>query len=397
MDYVRKQLLEEVNAFFVGPRSDTDPLPEGNTPIDMYVSGILFPRSAPQDDLDKDAKDGGDDAKEDPQSDGESEKFFKQNSIGLRVEVKKRIEKIKLVVNYGKYAVNKNEIWERHELDAAKQVHELVLSKAEDEIEILDDSNSVEAKVWWKFYDEGVLNVFLENPKTWTSPEEETRTGNQPKKERVEYQEATKRNNENSIFQPSISLKSVDGRSPFQSMSTTSKFYKSVEDDLFDMLYRNKKIFGSGYECAAEWEDSSKPRYVRTTIIPTFQDDEIAKFTDNKNDPLKPALVDMHDLCCFEDMDDYAANRKTIREKLSQILDKYRKWILEKTNAVETEFAGNEYGEIGMENMKKCSGVLARMEDGYKLLTDENENDGDPNCKGIRTCQPGYALPKTAF
>ena len=376
MDYVREQLLEEINTFFVGPRSDTDPLPEGNAPIDMYVSGILFPRNAPQDDFDKDANDGDGDAKEDSQGEGESEKFFKQNSIGLRVEVKKGIEKIKLVVNYGKYTVNKNGIWERHELGAAKQVHELVLSKTEDELEILDDSNSVEAKIWWKFYDKTVLNVFLENPKTWTDQEEEIRTENQTK-ERVGYQEATKRNNENSTFQPSISLESIDGNSSFQSVSITSKFYKSVEDDLFDMLYRNKKVFGSGYGCAAEWEDGSNPSYVRTRIIPAFQDDEIAKFTDDKDDPLKPALVDMYDLCCFEDMGDYAANRKTIREKLSPLLDKYRKWILEKTSAVETELAGTGYGEIGMENMKKCSDVLARIEDGYKLLTDENEGDGD--------------------
>jgi len=377
MDYVREQLLDEVNKFFVGPRSDTDPLPVGNTPLEMYTAGILFPKSAPQNDLDKDGKDGSEDAKEDSQSDEESEKFFKQNSVGLRVEIEKGIEKIKLVVNYGKYSVGENGIWGRHELDTAKQVHELDLSKTEDELEILDDSNSVEAKVWWKFYDGTVLNVFLENHKTWTDPEKEIKTENPPKNESIGYQEATKRNNENSMFQPSVSLESVDGKCPFKSVSTTSKFYKSVEDDLFDMLYRNKKVFGSGYGCATEWEDGDEPSYVRTVIIPTFQDDEIAKFTDDKDDPLKPALVDMYDLCCFDDMDDFAANRKTIGAKLSPIIDKYRRWILEKTSAAETEFAGNQYDGIAKENLKKCSDVLARMEDGYKLLTDENEDDGD--------------------
>ena len=63
MDYVREQLFDEVNKFFVGPRSDTDPLPVGNSPLDMYTAGILFPKSAPHDELDKDENDGGEDSK----------------------------------------------------------------------------------------------------------------------------------------------------------------------------------------------------------------------------------------------------------------------------------------------------------------------------------------------
>ena len=377
MDYVREQLLDEVKKFFVGPRSDTDPLPEGNTPLDMYTSGILFPKSAPQDDLDKDGKDGGEDSKEDSQNDEESEKFFKQNSIGLRVEIEERTEKIRLVVNYGKYSVNEKEIWERHELDTAKRVYELELSKIEDEIEILEDSNSTEAKIWWKIYNGTVLNIFLENTKTWTEPDDENKTKDSQKKETIDYKEATKRNNENTIFQPSVSLQSIDGRCPFKPLSANSKFYKSVEDDLFDMLYRNKKVFGSGYGCAVEWEKDDEPNYVGTVIIPTFQDDEIAKFTDDADDPLKPARVDMYDLCCFENLDDYETNRKTIGVKLAPMIDKYRNWILKQTSLADTEFAGNQYKEIARGNLKKCSDVLNRIEDGYRLLTDENEEDGD--------------------
>ena len=72
MDQIRDQLLEEVRKFFVGPRSDNDPLPDGNSPLEMYTSGILFPMSAPQEDLDKEGSDCGEDDKKDANTQEES-------------------------------------------------------------------------------------------------------------------------------------------------------------------------------------------------------------------------------------------------------------------------------------------------------------------------------------
>ena len=382
MDHVREQLLDEVNKFFVGPRSDTDLLPEGNSPLDMYTAGILFPKSALHNELDKDESDSGEDSKEDTQHDEESEKFFKQNSIGLRAEIEECTKKIRLVVNYGKYVTNEKGIWERYELDETKRTHELKLSDAEGEVELLDDSGSVEAKIWWKIYQGSVLNVFLENEKIWIRPDEEDDKKNSPKEEKIDYIEATKRNNENTIFQPSVLLQSVDKACPFKPISVTSKFYKSTEDDLFDMLYRNKKVFGSGYGCAAEWGKDNRPKFVRTVIVPTFEDDEIAKFAD-ADDPSKPARIDMYDLCCFEDLEDYSTNRKTIAEKLLPMIEKYRYWILEQKKLAEIEFTGNSYGETASLNLKKCSEVLGRIEDGYRLLTDDSEADGNQILKAF--------------
>ncbi len=383
MDYVREQLLDEVNKFFVGPRSDTDPLPINNSPLDMYTAGILFPKSAPHDELDKDENDGREDSKEDSQHDEESEKFFKQNSIGLRAEIEEGTEKILLVVNYGKYVQNEKGIWERHELDTTKRTHELELSKTEGEVEILDDSDLAEAKIWWKIYNGTVLNVFLENVTIWTEPDEKDDDKNSQKKETINYPEATKRNNEHTIFQPSVSLQSVDDVCPFKPLSVNSKIYKSVEDDLFDMLYRNKKVFGSGYGCAAEWGEDDGPKFVRTVIIPTFEDDEIAKFTEDAADPLKPARIDMYDLCCFEDLEDYDANRKIIKAKISPMIEKYRNWILEQKKLADVEFGKNQYGEIASINLNLCSEVLDRIGDGYRLLTDESEEDSNQILKAF--------------
>jgi len=373
MDYVREQLLDEVEKFFVGPRSTDDPLPEGNTPLSMYTSGILFPKSAPQDALDKDGKDDGGNSTEDSQNDEESEKFFKQNSIGLRAEIASGSKKILLTVNYGKYAVGEDKVWGRHELDDANRKHELDLSQNEDKIEICDSSGVPESRIWWKLYNGTVLNVFLENVRVWTESDGKKAEGS--KEGGTSYEKANTINNENSIFQPHISLNSVGDKRVFKPMTTDSKFYKSAEDDLFDMLYRNKKVFGSGYGCAAEWEESDNPRYVKTSTIPKFQNNEIAKFAE-KDDPAKPAKVDMYDLCCFEGLDD-EANRKKIAGKISPLIEKYRNWILKQKELAGAQFAGEPYGKIADENTRKCSEVLGRMEDGYKLLVEDNSEDGN--------------------
>lgn len=382
MDLIREQLLDEVNKFFVGPRSDTDPLPEGNLPLDMYTAGILFPKSAPHDDLDEDENSDGD-SNEDLQHDEESEKFFKQNSIGLRAEIDKDTKKIILEVNYGKYVQNENGIWERHELDLSKRIHKLELSDTEGEVEIHNDSDLAEAKIWWKIYQGTVLNVFLENAFEWVEPDGKDNENKSKKKETIDYAEATKRNNENTIFQPSISLQSENDECPFTPLSTNSKFYNSVEDDLFDMLYRNKKVFGSGYGCAAEWDNDNAPKSVRTVIVPTFEDDEIAKYAEDADDPIKPARIDMYDLCCFDNLEDHDANRKTIEEKLFPLIQKYQNWISEQKKLADTEFAENQYRQIASMNLKRCSDVLDRIEDGYRLLTCDDEDNGDQILKAF--------------
>ena len=288
MDYVREQLLDEVRKFFVGPRSDNDPIPVDNMPLDVYTAGILFPKSAPQDELDLEGRYGEDSKEEDAGNDEESEKFFKQSSIGIRARIEKGTERVRLVVNYGKYAANETGIWERCELDCGQHIHELDFSKSKNgKIEILDDSGVAESKVFWTLYGGTVLNVFLENAKIWSEYENAENGRNTQQREAVNYKEVRKRNNMNSIFQPSISLHAAGDKCPFKPMSTGSKSYGSKEDDLFDLLYRGRKVFGSGYGCAVEWENDSEPEYVRTTIIPSFQDDEIAKFAKDTDDPLR--------------------------------------------------------------------------------------------------------------
>jgi len=403
-DSINDQLLDEVTKFFVGPRNETDFIPEGNTPLDVYTSGILFPMSTPKEDLDNEHNDNGDEGVEDVPPEEESENFFKQNSIGLRSEIKKDTKKIQISVNYGKYLPNDSNVWVRHELDLSRQTHVLELSDAEGEIELVSSSNSVEAKIWWKLYDGTVLNIFLENPALWVEPDKKDLPKKESeKKDQIDYAEAMRQNNENSIFQPSITIRGLDDKHPFNPVSVSTKSFKTKEDDLFDMLYRHKKVFGGGYGCAAEWEEVDKPSYVKTTIIPTFQEDEIDKYAADENDPLKPARVDMFDLACFENLNDNKLNRKKIAKTLTPIVEKYRKWVIQQQKTAKSELDGSTYLDLANMNLDNCEHVLERIDDGLRLLTEESGPEGDRILKAFilanramlyQRLHFGYALSK---
>ena len=382
MSDIRHELLDEVQKFFVGPRTDDDPLPVGNAPLDIYTSGILFPMDAPLEDADNDNEDDLSTDREDRTVEEESDKFLKQNSIGLRVQLNDSVKKIRIEIDYGKYFKNGNGIWERMSLDEKNKIHEIDLSNQEfSHVDILDSLKKPESKLSWTIHADNVLNVFLENPTFWAVPEEKTDEKSKGvKKDPVGYEVLRELNNSNTIFQPVISIHSVETSSSFKPISTGSKYYSSPEDDLFDMLYKNKKVFGAGYGCAAEWDEGDNPASVRTSIIPTFHDDEIAKFSND--DPLRPSSVDMYDLGCFESLDDHQANRETVGKKLSPLISQYGNWIDKQTEVAKKKFEGNEYEDLANDNLAKCRQIHKRMKTGLDILTDVKN---DPDNKIIKS------------
>ena len=378
---IREKFLDEVNAFFVGPRSQNELLPIDNLPLDIYTAGILFPISAPKEDSDSNDDDKGSNDKDDGIDEQESEPFFKQNSIGLKTEINSGTKKIKIKINYGKYIRNKDGVWERHELDPKKQNHEIDLLKTNsqyDEFEIKDDSGNTESKIWWKIYNDSVLNIFLENPQHWVEYDDKSKQA----KKRVEkkadeiisFEEAQRKNNENTLFQPSITLETVDNPNTFKSASPNSTYFTPEEDELFDMLYREKKIFASGYGCAADWNESQNPQSIQTSIIPVFYEEEIAKESKDQNDPDKPFSVDMFDLSCFDDFEDDESNRKIILTLLEPLAAQYGQWITAKQTDANKIFADPNLSALANKNLKNCENVLERIQDGLELLRD-SKND----------------------
>lgn len=327
---------------------------------------------APLEDIDKDGNDNNESDNEDTSIEEESQKFLKQNSIGLRVKLKESIKKIGIEIDYGKYFKNESDIWERISLDKKNKTHQIDLSKSDvGIIDILDDNGKVESKITWHLHKDYVLNVFLENSTLWVvfDKNQDSKSTEKTKNITISFEESKILNNMNSIFQPVISLNSIDSLNSFQPISTISKFYSSVEDDLFDMLYKNKKVFGAGYGCAAEWDDGGDPKSVRTNIIPVFQENESAKFS-NSGDLTKPSQIDMYDLGCFETLNDHSSNRETITNKLSPLILQYGEWIEKQKDLMKKTFDGDDE-LLAIKNLEKCTEVFERMIAGLNLLTDE--------------------------
>jgi hypothetical protein len=381
-DKIRNQFVDEVNAFFVGPRSENELLPAENFPLDIYTTGILFPKSAPKLDAESNDNDtGAQDGENNSIEEQESETFFKQNSIGLKTEINNETKKIKIKINYGKYSKNADGVWGRHELDLSKQEYEIDLSKQssrDNKVEIKDGSGKDESQIWWKIYNKSVLNIFLENTTIWKQYDDKSEQAKKIAEKRedeiVTFDQAQIENNENTLFQPSIKLETVDNPNTFQPSLSNNQFYTTEEDELFDMLYQEKKIFASGYGCAVEWEESKNPQYIQTSITPTFYEEEIAKESEDQNDPLKPCHVDMFDLACFDNFEDDESNRKIILHKLEPLVVKYRQWITEKQNDVKKTFTDPNLSALGNKNLKNCEKVLERIEDGLELLKDSKDN-----------------------
>lgn len=368
---IGEHLLDEVARFFVGPRDDAERLPAGDAPLDTYTAGILFPRRTPHVEQDSEGGDDGGDSPDSIKDNDETERIFKRNSIGVMVDLRQGTKAVRVTVSYGKYSAGEDGAWARCEPPSSNGTYEIDLTGSNDPIEVPKDSDCADARIRWSFH-ENTLSVFLENAKAWIEYGEDADTDSKI----TSYDEAYRLNNENSLFQARIELRSADGTCPFKPTAADPVTSLSEEDDLFNMLYRNKSVFGRGYGCAVEWDADDKPRYVRTVMLPAFQEKGAAAFAGAEDDPSRPARIDMRRLCCFGSNGDHEADRKSIAAVLEPLISKYRDWIAGQAEAAEAD-PSDPYADTARECLGRCNEAAARMEDGYRLLTDGNEDAGD--------------------
>lgn len=364
MTDTRDILTESMRKFLIGPWSENETLPKGNKPLEMYSSGILFPKNATTDESENETLGTGSDETEGVHlSEPETDKFIRPSSIGIRTRISKNVNKINVKISYARYANDENGVWCRRTVSESKSEHVVDLNKKSDIIPIYDSEGIEESNISWRIYDDGVLNLFLENSTEWVEPE--------PKKE-ISYEYAFNKNNSNSIFQPEIHIFG-EGAGTFMPVEKDMQFFRNDEDEMFDMLYKDRKIFASGYNCAADWERVEKPKFVKTEIFPIYTEKEIAKFSQGEDD--RPKKIDMYEIGCFEnDLEDYQKNSKQISKLLSPMIEGYKKWIDTQESDIE-KIISEEESLIAKNNIDGCRRVLERMEEGIKILSNVSSDD----------------------
>lgn len=126
------------------------------------------------------------------------------------------------------------------------------------------------------------------------------------------------------------------------------------------LIYRNIKNYAIGHGCAADWDDSQLPRWVKTEIIPLAE-----------VPPVKSSIPGIP----AEYFDMYKYSQESLwaeaRYELERLCETYKKWIdglLVKANGLQGKYkvaAGN--------NIRQCDECLDRMRDGLKILDSSNE------------------------
>ena len=138
-----------------------------------------------------------------------------------------------------------------------------------------------------------------------------------------------------------------------------NNLYKSDEDRMLDFLYREKLSYGIGHNTACTWEncddDTQKPRWVSSTFLPQFN---------VKNQSTNISSVDKK---CLEikELSEFNNNKKTIISNLEKLAQSYSKWIDEEEKI---KLLNEQDRLLGLNNIKKCRTIQARMQRGIELL-----------------------------
>lgn len=367
---IRDALVEELVKDLVGPRDVHEVL--SDTPIGWYIAGILFPRGTEFEPDDEELLQAGEEEEGSESTENVPiNTSFKQNSIGLSCNIKPNTTEILIEVEYAYYEiVDEKETHKKWKRVPIKSTHTIMLDHTGDSFNV----GRGEAKIIWSFQ-EGrgfrILTVFLYNNLSLPKHDDKE-DASKPKSYISRFHEISKR----SLFQPQIMIKSVD---PSQAIFNNAEIQLNddiyAEDDIdssLSLLYRDKHVYGKGYNCAADWDRSSDPSSIRTEIIPVHNSRSIKWSRSDENEKNRPMDVDMKLIV--------ETNGPTeIRKILSPLVDLYESWIENLSKGL--SFVSGKNGEkksLQMqkttdEHIRKCKTALRRMRDGIQIIEERQD------------------------
>lgn len=174
--------------------------------------------------------------------------------------------------------------------------------------------------------------------------------------------EETEDKQEKYVFQPEIYISSKENKFKFV---TSNNLEKSINPEI-DLLYRNKKTFGTGHGVSVDYLDINSKigeGIIRTSYLPRYE-------VPNTNFEV-PKVGDFDILSMFNLSDLSDINKESIINGLSEFIDKYEEWITDIKK--QGENIEKSLHDAIKHNIEKCNIAKERMREGLNLLINNED------------------------
>lgn len=357
------------------------------TPLQRYVSGILFPLTFKRDSsitletpIEKEVIQKKQDKIDDlfeyqddlelTEEDGDIELFpqnneFRPSTMGLTFCIEDNIRSLEILLQGGIYhphiikvkgSSNSYTWWLRESIYAFWNLDLNILEEAGELKEFVDIRNfgdeviphlkfQFHAKLR-KFDNKYIITISITN--------------------RSEKDKNIKKKEQYILFQSEMKIKTPIGQYfSFYPKQFEMKEYLTEEEASLELLYRNEGIYAFGHGCAAEWEqNSNRINEISTTFMPEYETlSMIPNIFIKKGDVEEELKIRMSDLAGI-------TSREHPKKILEPLISEYEKWIEEKINTIEDSIPDNLIN-AAKKNMELCYKSLNRMKKGLQHLDDE--------------------------
>ena len=134
------------------------------------------------------------------------------------------------------------------------------------------------------------------------------------------------------------------------------------EEASIDLLYRNRRTFGIGHGCAADWAepDPDSVAWVAVDPLPAFEVNSLTPdvYVADATGQRSPVTVSMAEL---------AAESDAGRRQVDAVLDLYEQWI--KDRDAEVDHLALRFRDSAARHIDRCRSALERMREGWALVS----------------------------
>lgn len=174
---------------------------------------------------------------------------------------------------------------------------------------------------------------------------------------KIERNRSARDYNQCILFQNEIILTCKNGFKPLVEKENLI----NEEVNQMNLLYRKKKGFAIGHGVAVEWNNPLHPTQLKSSFLPKY---ELPVIASNESAGLELNMFEMSGL------GDWGG----ALSQIEKLIIEYSKWIHNLDNEI-TKLEKDYYIKTAKQNKDRCGEVLHRIEEGYKILSHNKNND----------------------